>query len=111
MPDVMYMWNYPAYYKGLESMDEWIEKEGGDEFKSQFSDTLWELQLIRWNYIWHSVGFATHALFYNKDLFAEVGLEAPTGEWTWDDLQKAAKTISEKQMPKRICIPDETRSI
>ena len=42
------------------------------------------------------VGFTTHCLFYNKDLFDQAGLEYPTADWTWDDLQAAAKTISEK---------------
>ena len=95
-PDVMYMWNYPAYYQGLETMDEWIEKEGGDEFKSQFSETLWDYNSFDGQTYGIPVGFATHALFYNKDIFAEAGLEEPTGDWTWEDLQKAAKTISEK---------------
>ena len=27
-PDVMYMWNYPSYYDGLEPLDEYISKEG-----------------------------------------------------------------------------------
>ena len=42
------------------------------------------------------VGFTTHCLFYNKDIFDEAGIDYPTADWTWDDLQKAAKTISEK---------------
>lgn len=39
-PDVMYMWNYPAYADGLEPLDSYIEKEGED-YKSNFYDTLW----------------------------------------------------------------------
>ena len=42
------------------------------------------------------VGFTTHSLFYNKDLFAQAGVEEPTDDWTWSDLQAAAKTIEEK---------------
>ncbi|WP_373762846.1 extracellular solute-binding protein, partial [Jeotgalibaca porci] len=29
-PDVMYMWNYPAYSGGLEPLDSYIESEGAD---------------------------------------------------------------------------------
>ena len=36
------------------------------------------------------------ALFYNKDLFAQAGVEEPTDDWTWSDLQAAAKIIEEK---------------
>lgn len=35
-------------------------------------------------------------MFYNKDIFAEAGIDEPTNDWTWEDLQKAAKTIAEK---------------
>ncbi len=94
-PDVMYMWNYPAYYEGLEPLDEYIENEG-EEYKTNFYDTLWNYNSIDGQIYGVPVGFTTHALFYNKDLFTEAGVEEPTGDWTWDDLQTAAKTISEK---------------
>lgn len=37
-PDVMYMWNYPAYADGLEPLDEYIESEGND-FKENIYST------------------------------------------------------------------------
>lgn len=94
-PDVMYMWNYPAYYQGLEPLDSYIEGEGED-YKSNFYDALWNYNSIDGAVYGIPVGFTTHALFYNKDIFAEAGLEEPTNEWTWDDVKAAAKTISEK---------------
>ena len=39
-PDVMYMWNYPDYYEGLEPLDDYLAKEGED-FKADFYETLW----------------------------------------------------------------------
>lgn len=94
-PDVMYMWNYPAYYNSLEPLDTFIEGEGED-FKSNFYDALWNYNSIGENVYGIPVGFTTHTLFYNKDIFAEAGIDEPTNEWTWDDLQDAAKTINEK---------------
>lgn len=94
-PDVMYMWNYPAYYEGLEPLDSYIEAEG-EEYKANFYDTLWNYNSIDGQIYGVPVGFTTHALFYNKDLFAQAGIDEPTADWTWDDLQAAAKTISEK---------------
>lgn len=94
-PDVMYMWNYPAYYEGLESLDSYIESEG-EEFKADYYDALWNYNSIDGTVYGMPVGFTTHALYYNKDLFAEAGVEEPTDTWTWDDLAKAAETISEK---------------
>lgn len=94
-PDVMYMWNYPAYYDGLEPLDDYIAEEG-DEYKSNFYDTLWDYNMMDGSTYGIPVGFTTHCLFYNKDIFDEAGVEYPTADWTWDDLQAAAKTISEK---------------
>lgn len=38
--------------------------------------------------------FDTIGLWYNKDLFAQAGVELPTADWTWDDLSAAAGTVS-----------------
>ena len=37
----------------------------------------------------------TIALLYNKALFDKYGVEYPTDDWTWEDLQKAAAAITE----------------
>lgn len=95
MPDVMYMWNYPAYAGGLEPLDSYIEGEGED-YKANFYDTLWNYNSLDGETYGIPIGFTTHALFYNKDIFAEAGIAEPTNDWTWDDVQEAAKTITEK---------------
>jgi len=38
--------------------------------------------------------FNTLALFYNKKMFDEAGLDYPTDDWTWDDLRAAAEALS-----------------
>lgn len=38
----------------------------------------------------------TIALWYNKSLFDEAGVDYPTADWTWEDLIDAATTIHEK---------------
>lgn len=94
-PDVMYMWDYPSYASGLEPLDDYIAKEGAD-YKSDFYDTLWNYNSLDKKTYGIPVGFTTHGLYYNKDLFAKAGVAEPTDSWTWDDLEKAARTISEK---------------
>ncbi|MGN8049463.1 extracellular solute-binding protein [Curtobacterium sp. 22159] len=42
------------------------------------------------------MGTDTRALWYNKDIFAKVGLPVPWQPKTWDDVLAAAKTIKEK---------------
>jgi multiple sugar transport system substrate-binding protein len=39
--------------------------------------------------------FNTLGLFYNKAMFDAAGLEYPTADWTWDDLQAAATALSD----------------
>jgi multiple sugar transport system substrate-binding protein len=38
--------------------------------------------------------FQTIVLFYNKDMFDAAGVAYPTAEWTWNDLQIAAKSLT-----------------
>lgn len=94
-PDVMYMWNYPAYSGGLEPLDGYIEKEG-ENYQSNFYETLWNYNAINDQVYGIPIGFTTHALFYNKDIFAEAGVAEPTAGWTWEDLKTAAEIITEK---------------
>ena len=99
MPDVMYMWNYPAYSQGLEPLDSYIEKEGED-YKKNFYDTLWNYNSYDGSTYGIPIGFTTHALFYNKDIFAEAGIDEPTNDWTWEDLNtKLIYTVPNFQNP------------
>jgi len=38
--------------------------------------------------------FQTVVLFYNKDMFDEAKVAYPTGDWTYDDLRAAAKSLT-----------------
>lgn len=94
-PDILYMWDYPTYYEGLESLDSYVEKEG-EGYKDNFYDALWPYNSKDGSIYGIPVGFTTHALFYNKDIFAQAGVAEPTSDWTWDDVKTASKTITEK---------------
>ena len=37
--------------------------------------------------------FSNCVMFYNKDLFDKAGIDYPTSEWTWEDVEKASKKI------------------
>lgn len=39
--------------------------------------------------------FDTVALWYNKEIFDQAGQEYPTADWTWEDFNTTAKTISD----------------
>lgn len=40
--------------------------------------------------------FSNVVLIYNKDLFDEAGVAAPTSDWTWDDERAAARQLTDK---------------
>ena len=92
--DVMYMWNYPAYHDGLAPLDSYIEKEGED-YKKNFYSTLWNYNSYDGQIYGLPVGFTTHCVYYNKDLFEKAGVEEPKDGWTWEDLEEKAKKINE----------------
>ena len=61
----------------------------------QFDDRVWGLPRA----------FSTKALFWNKGLFKEAGLDMPDGPQSWDDVMTAAKAITENTDAAGIGIP------
>lgn len=92
-PDVMYMWNYPLYYEGLEPLEPYMEAEG-EEFKENIYEALWNYNQFDDVIYGMPIGYTTHALFYNEELFDQAGLDYPTSDWTWTDVREAAQEIS-----------------
>lgn len=92
-PDVMYMWNYPKYADGLLPLDDLIKSEG-EAYKADFYEALWNYNSIKGVVLGIPVGYTTHVLYYNKDLFDKAGVAYPTAEWTWEDVRAAAEKLS-----------------
>ncbi|GGI65462.1 ABC transporter substrate-binding protein [Enterococcus alcedinis] len=95
-PDVMYMWNFPHYKDALEPLDTLIEKEG-PEYKDNFYETLWNYNSMDEQVYGIPIGFTTHAVFYNKDLFDQYNVPYPEKGWTWDDLEAKAEQLTNKE--------------
>jgi multiple sugar transport system substrate-binding protein len=95
-PDIMYMWNYPQYKDALEPLDSYI-KDRGEEYKSNFYEALWNYNSVGEDIYGLPVGYTTHVVYYNKDLFDAAGIEYPQAGWTWGDLQEAAKKLTNKE--------------
>src|SRR5207245_3925234 len=53
--------------------------------------------------------FNTLALFYNKDMFKAAGVSEPTKDWTWQDLQTAAKKLTTGSVYGLMTPPDVAR--
>jgi multiple sugar transport system substrate-binding protein len=95
-PDIMYMWNYPQYKDALEPLDSYIEDKG-EEYKGNFYEALWNYNAVDGETYGLPVGYTTHVVYYNKDLFDAAGIEYPQAGWTWEDLQETAKKLTNKE--------------
>lgn len=95
-PDIMYMWNYPLYSRALEPLDSYIEKEGKD-YKDLFFETLWNYNSYEDNTYGIPVGYTTHVVYYNKDIFDVAGIEYPSDEWTWKEFVETARKLTDKE--------------
>ncbi|HQY43327.1 MAG TPA: sugar ABC transporter substrate-binding protein [Paracoccaceae bacterium] len=93
-PDLMYMWNYPAYYQSLMPLDDMIARDAAELNLADIPSGLMNGGLIDGKTYGMPVGFTTHVIFYNKDLLAAAGVAEPQAGWTWADLRAAAATLS-----------------
>ena len=91
-PDVMYMWNFPAYAVSLLPLNDLIAKDAAEIKPDDFPQGLMNTTRVEGKTYGMPSGFTTQVVFYNKDMFAKAGVEEPKDGWTWDDLRaKAAK--------------------
>jgi len=83
----------PAFKDALEPLGPLLEKVGFDE--SEWSaGALKALQVDGEQYA-VPYGLSTMLMYYNKDAFAAAGLPEPTNDWTIEQFEKAAQTLTE----------------
>jgi len=81
-------------------IDEYIERDK-DYIEEYYNDI--HPNLVEWNKKYSSLDgntyylpgeFNTMCVWYNMQLFQEVGVDEPTDDWTWDDFLSAAQEIT-----------------
>ena len=72
-----------------------LKEYGVEEYKDKFYDSVWDTMVYKDDVYGLRITSNNLALFYNKEMFANKGLEEPTADWTWDDLRNAAKTLTD----------------
>ena len=94
IPDVLFLFPVPRYAADgvLENLDPWIEQSNYD------LEDYWPNSLDSVTYEGNLYGLprdiSVEALYYNKDIFDEAGVEYPNENWTWDDLRTAAEQLT-----------------
>ncbi|EAR51784.1 putative sugar uptake ABC transporter periplasmic solute-binding protein precursor [Oceanicola granulosus HTCC2516] len=96
-PDVMYMWNFPAYAASLMPLNDFIERDGAEMDIDDISPALLDVSRIDGNVYGMPAGFTTHVIFYNRDLLEEAGVAEPEAGWTWSDLREKAAAASDPE--------------
>jgi multiple sugar transport system substrate-binding protein len=77
----------------LEPLDSYIEATGYDT--SDYWPSLLEFGILDGTIYGLPRDVGLEVLYYNKDIFDEVGVAYPDDTWTWEDLQAAAEELTE----------------
>ena len=102
IPDVLFLSPIVNYASQgvLENLDPWIEASGYNV------DDYWPSLLEYGMYEGSVFGFprdiGLEVLYYNIDIFDEVGVPYPDDTWTWDDLAAAASLLTDVEDSGRV---------
>ncbi|MGG4340647.1 ABC transporter substrate-binding protein [Paenibacillus lautus] len=80
----------------VEPLDEYLSKDSGfslDIFQKDLIDNM----NINGKQYYLPKDFNPLALWYNKRMFDEAGLEYPSDDWTWDQLIETSKKLTKKE--------------
>ncbi|MFC8597755.1 ABC transporter substrate-binding protein [Isoptericola sp. NPDC057191] len=76
--------------------------DSGEIDPSKYPDALNQLYTFDGTQYGVPKDFDTVALWYNKALFKQAGVDLPTDDWTWDEFKAAAGEISDKLSDKGV---------
>ena len=93
-PDMMYMWNFPAYYESLEPLDQYIEGDNEMDM-DDFYQGLFNYSSMNGKIYGMPAGFTTRVVYYNKDLFDAANVPYPKDGWSWNDFKEISKQLSD----------------
>lgn len=95
LPDVFWMHSNEAYrYMSNDILLDLTESTKDNIDLAKFPKEITELYSLNDKQYAIPKDIDTIGLWYNKVLFDEAGIEYPNENWTWDDLLKAAKKIT-----------------
>ena len=99
MPDVFWMHsNESERYMSNDMLLDLTDKIAASEEidPANYPEDIWGLYTYNEKYYAVPKDVDTIALWYNKTMFDEAGLDYPTADWTWDDVFEAAKVLTKE---------------
>jgi multiple sugar transport system substrate-binding protein len=102
IPDVMFLSPINNYAADgvLEPLDAYMDESGFD--REDFWPGLLEFAMLDGEVYGFPRDIGLEVLYYNKDIFDEVGLDYPDETWTWDTLLEAAEVLTEVEASGRV---------
>jgi|GEM_PF-1731961 len=97
LPDVVNLRSFDMYdwYRqgSLHDISDYL-KSDADVKPADLVDAILKSCVFNGKYWGIPYDASVEVFFYNKDLFDKAGVEAPKDTWTWDDMQTAAKKLT-----------------
>ena len=97
-PDVMYMWNFPAYAPSLLPLDGYLAGANGLDMTDFAAGLLPYARVTNADgsasTLGIPAGYTTFVAYYNKDMFDKAGVPYPAEGWSWADLRAAAAKLA-----------------
>lgn len=102
IPDVLFLSPIVNYAQDgvLENLDPFIEAAGYD--LEDYWPGLLEFATLDGSVYGFPRDIGLEVLYYNKDIFDEVGIDYPAESWTWADLQQALEAVSVVESSGRV---------
>lgn len=99
LPDVFWMHsNESQRYMSNDMLLDLTDKIADSDLidPANYPEDIWGLYTYDEKYYAVPKDVDTIALWYNKAMFDEAGLDYPTADWTWEDLGEAAKKLTKE---------------
>jgi multiple sugar transport system substrate-binding protein len=94
-PDVFLWWNFPKLVarNGLEDLTPYTTGS------SPLDTSIYYQEILNMNRVGEGLyglpkDFTPRAYFFNKKMFDDAGIDYPTADWTWNDLQEMAIALT-----------------
>ena len=97
LPDVFWMHsNESQRYMSNDMLLDLTDKIAASDVidPANYPEDIWGLYTYEDKYYAVPKDVYTIALWYNKTMFDEAGLDYPTADWTWDDVTEAARKLT-----------------
>ena len=98
-PDVCQVWdNWLGQFQAMGAVEDLTSRAKAWKHQQDVQDTAWQTVTVGNQVVSLPLALTLDAIFYRTDRLKELGLKAPTPDWTWDDFLTIAKAFTKPDM-------------